>query len=58
MARASAATAWLEALAFRQSSVASTSPRFTKAPGRTSTVSTYAETNCGPKGSTTLLQSM
>jgi hypothetical protein len=40
MARASAETAWLEALALRQSSVANTSPRFTKAPGRTSTVST------------------
>ena len=48
MARASAATAWLAALALRQSRVAITSPRLTLAPGRTSTVSTYAETNCGP----------
>ncbi len=48
MARALMATAWLEALASRQSSVASTSPRFTMAPGRTSTVSMYAETSCGP----------
>ncbi len=39
MARADIATAWLAALASRQSSVASTSPRFTIAPGRTSTVS-------------------
>jgi len=37
---ASAATARLDALAFRQSSVARTSPRLTAAPGRTSTVST------------------
>ena len=32
----------------RQSSVAMTSPRLTLAPGRTSTVSTYADTICGP----------
>ncbi len=48
IARASAATARSDALALRQSSVASTSLRFTIAPGRTSTVSTYAEMNCGP----------
>ncbi len=40
IARASAATAWLDALALRQSSVARTSLRWTVAPGRTSTVST------------------
>jgi hypothetical protein len=39
IARASIATAWLDALASRQSSVASTSARSTAAPGRTSTVS-------------------
>ena len=39
-ARACIATAWLVALAPRQSSVASTSPFLTIAPGRTSTVST------------------
>ncbi len=48
MARADMATAWLAALASRQSSVASTSPRFTTAPGRTRTVSMYAEISCGP----------
>src|ERR1700690_2125824 len=42
------ATARLVAFAFLQSSVASTSPFFTSAPGRTSTASTYADTNCGP----------
>lgn len=47
-ARACMATAWLVALAVLQSSVASTSPFFTMAPGRTRTVSTYALTSCGP----------
>src|SRR5690349_8225846 len=48
MACARAAISRVAAEALRQSSVASTSPRLTIAPGRTSTVPTYAETYCGP----------
>src|SRR5580658_9210363 len=46
-------TAWFVALAFRQSRVAKTSFRFTLAPGRTRTVSTYTEMNWGPTSADT-----